>query len=519
VTSFPISTLTVTYGRTAFLKNALYGLNHQDCPVPYQIVILNTCPQQRLTVFSDNLGFPNVKVVNLDRRPACLGEARNIGVAACDGRVIRVVDDDDFVLSGDLRLYADAFAQNPDCAWILINSQFYMERDTIKAISPGAMHQFAFTKESWQAVGGYPALTCGEDRGFVSALQERFTGKKITPAKPQYVYCWSQGSFHASGSGDDVPGGVKIHDRIGADLENRIRAGSEPVGNVLIKPALKHDYERMAAEFLAKSRADAPTLSDRCYVILGRNGDIVNALPFIYKDFLATGVKPRLAISREFRDILDGVSYVKPWLMRRSFGEINDALLEARSKFANVINCQIWGWNYTQDRRCATFNEESWRMAGFLAHFHDFKWPLVFDNRDWDKERVMRERAFSIDPRPKIVTNLTAAVSAPLPQGRDILKKIVDAFPDFHVVDIGQFHCLHPYDVLGIMDAAQVIVSIDTLTLHLAQACKAPLVALVRDGWEGSMPRFNCTTRLTYSEVLDNPSKVIKAIDPITGLV
>lgn len=507
-----ISVITVTYGRTAFLAEAIeaFYMASENCDEPSEMVILNTCPKQVISLREGQRKSRSVRIINLDRRPPSLGQARNMAIEKADGDIIVIADDDDIMLEDHLSAYASAFRNNGDCHWILLNSQFYMEGDKIKDITQGACHMLSFTKEAWKSVGGYPSLTCGEDRGLVKSITERFNGKKITLPVPSYIYRWGQGTYHASGQGDDRLGMVPVHERIAQDLDERVRAGKEPVGTIVLDPHPKLDYLKMASEFMAKRKAGAPKSDSVCMVELGRYGDIVNVLP-IAKHLHDTGTTPFFMVGWEFRDILDGVSYVNPWPVRLGHGDLIDALTQARKRFRTVLNCQIWGVNYVQDQRCETFNQESWRMAGFLDHFTDPTWPLVFDKRDPERERHLRERLFRTD-KPKIVCNLTSAISAPFSSGKVILSRIGKQFSEYEVVDIGPLRCLYPFDILGLFDAAAVIISIDTLTLHLAQACHAPLVCIVRDDWQGATPRYNCAARFTYSEASDDPSIITDAV-------
>jgi len=510
-----ISAICVTYGRTAQLQEAIAAFEAQDIKSPVELLILNTFGGQKLS-----LGWNSqVRIINLPIRLNSLGESRNRAIAESNGDVIVIVDDDDIPLKGHLRFYAEAFAANPDCDWILNDAQFYMEGDQIKAISPGAKHMFAYTKRAWKAVGGYPDLTCGEDRALVKAITERFKGKRIVPEIPTFIYRWGQGTYHASGLGDDKPGETTAHERIARDLAERIRKGQEPAGDILLKPELKMDYEKVAADFIKAQKARAPKKGSVCIVMLGRLGDIVNVLP-IAKDFHDEGITPHLMVSWEFKSILEGVSYVHPLPVWLPFEEVNDAIQIARANFERVIQCQIFGRNYIQTHLTPTFNQESWRMAGYSKCFRDRALPLVFDRRDPERERVLCERAFRTD-KPKIVTNLTSAVSAPFPHGQELLEQLHHALPQFEFVeaggyrektDLGSLRCLYPFDVLGIMDKAVVIVTIDTLTLHLALATKVPMVCIVRDGWEGAEPRWGCAAKFTYSEAGKDPGLVVKAV-------
>lgn len=243
-------------------------------------------------------------------------------------------------------------------------------------------------------------------------------------------------------------------------------------------------------------------------VLLGRFGDITNLLP-VLRDLHDRGEDVWLAVSWEFRDLLDGVSYVKALPLPLDLQDINEALVLLRKKFKRVLNCQIWGRNFFQVKQCPAFNQESWRMAGYGARFHDQSLPLIFDRRDAAREAALRARVFKTS-RPKIVVNLTSGFSSPFPAGPAVLARFQEALPDYEVVDIGRLACLYPFDVLGLLDDAVIIVTIDTLTLHLALASRTPLICIVRErGWGGTTPRYNCAAKLAYDDVARDPELLV----------
>src|SRR5271157_1026021 len=206
-----ISAITVTFGRTQFLSESIAAFLAQDYKGPCEMVVLNTCPEQTLLLESE----PKVRIVNLKERPASLGESRNKAIELAAGTHIVVWDDDDIPLAHHLRTFAENFL---DKDWLLLNAQCYMEGDVIKAITEGACHMMAYTKEAWRKVNGYPALGCGEDRRLVSAIANHFPGRKIVPPIPTFIYRWGQGTYHASGEGYDREGLKPVHLRVAEDL-------------------------------------------------------------------------------------------------------------------------------------------------------------------------------------------------------------------------------------------------------------------------------------------------------------
>lgn len=139
-----------------------------------------------------------------------------------------------------------------------------------------------------------------------------------------------------------------------------------------------------------------------------------------------------------------------------------------------------------------------------------WKLPLVFDQRHLERERVFAEMHLS-KTKPTLLVNFSGTTS-PFDHGQ----KIIDLAKqyDWQVLDIGNRTCKAQriYDVLGLMDRARGLVTIDTATLHLAAASKVPTINLVRgDGQSGSIPKNNNVLTLTYQEA-ESHMKLINSI-------
>jgi len=68
---------------------------------------------------------------------------------------------------------------------------------------------------------------------------------------------------------------------------------------------------------------------------------------------------------------------------------INEAVELAKKKFTRVLTTQIWGKGWKQEKLCASYNEESWRVGGMLDRFSDPAHSLVFDRRNEQRESAL----------------------------------------------------------------------------------------------------------------------------------
>jgi len=518
-----ISCVCVTSARVRHLEESIACFLEQDYAGRCEMIVLNTCPKQTLTLNAPPPAHRPVRIENLGRVPVTLGDARNTAIEMAQGTHIVTWDDDDAFLPHHLSVIAQAFErQRPDrppstdpatsrCQWIWLDKQFWGWGNTIKEIVPGQCPCFAFAKSAWKAVGGYPALSVGEDRGFISKVTQQLPGNRFpVEGTPSFIYRWNNGVYHMSGQGDDRANRPKAIDRFRADALARLNTGAEPRGNVSVKPEVRTNWVSLARTYMERELKKKPA-DDVCLVELGRLGDIINILP-IALHISRTRGKPFVMVSNEFFKLFDGISYATPYPVNLPFHDLAQGMKLASEKFGNVIQCQIYGANYKQEMLTSNFNKESWRLAGYLNDFYNPDWNLLFDRREPTREQGIVRKLFRTS-FPKVVTNLTRAVSAPLPIGTAILAKLTRClWGKFEVVDIGHLKLPYVYDVLGILDRAVLFVTIDTATLHLAAGSQVPMIAMVRDGWVGAEPRFGCVKKFTYSEVTAAPDKVVEAV-------
>lgn len=491
-----LTAICLTYGRVERLNEALACFLAQDYPGKKELIILNSFPNQKL--IGD---FPNVKIINCKARPNDLGACRNMAIEAASGDLLVTFDDDDIYLPNHLSNFGNHF--QPGMEWLWLSKQFYLENFKIKSIVSGSFNVAAFTKTAWQEIGGYGALSCGEDRSFIGRVTEKFNGKKVdlSPDQISFLYSWGNNVYHISGEGDK--GAANAYRRCEVDLMNRVRNGAVKIGRVELEPQTRLDYPTLAKCFLSASNLKTPkAIGDTCLIQLGKLGDIINILP-VCKHLADSQPSKKISVmvSREFANIFDGVSYVEPHLFLDEFAKLNAAREMAGAAYKKVINAQIYGHGFKIDRKTEAYNKESWMQSGFLEHFHNPQWKPVFDKRDLAREESVAKKLF-VTNKPKIVMNLTAAHTSPFSKGMFVSAAIKNIFSSTHeVVEIGKLKLHRIYDLIGIIERAELFISIDTATLHLAAATSTPVIALVNNiPWAASCVRYNCAGLLLYNQ-------------------
>lgn len=511
-----ISAICCTYGRVMLLEEALQCFLNQKYEGRKQLVIFNTYDAQEL-VFE----HPEVKVINSPIRPRTIGDTRNMAISHADGELLVTYDDDDLFLPNHFFNFTRGFDPSRH-GWVRLEKQAYAEGWSIKGTSHGSPNVVAVTRKAWQEVGGYDSINCGEDQSFVKKVSLKFDGVSvpILPHQISYIYHWGQGPvWHLSGNGPDVPGQPTGMEKAEKFVKERAGAMLIPTGRVELKPHLKHDYQKMIQTLAGDvSRYLSEKQGRIGIVLLGRYGDILNILP-VAKHFHDQSVKPRFYVSRDFADVLDGVSYVEPRVVDLPYDRVNEAVKIASQECELVLNAQVWGVDFQVPRQCGSYNVESWLRAGFANEFQDGqRFPLVLDRRDDERERQVSK---PVTPGT-ILLNLASGFTAPFKDAAMFTSLIRESWAkDRPILDISHLKAHRIYDLLGLFDAAALLITNDTAALHLAAASNIPVIALrnnvMVDGhhWLASVPRCNCVLMVNYDEAVVRQKEIQRVIEQV----
>lgn len=260
----------------------------------------------------------------------------------------------------------------------------------------------------------------------------------------------------------------------------------------------------------------------RCFLQLGRVGDILNVLPLAkqYRD--DTGITPLFMVAAEFAHVLDGVSYVTPFLYFGPWTSPLLAMFQARKLTDDIVLCQIHGDDLSNPRRTTSFAREAWLSAGAAAPWGSL--PLEIDQRDRDREAALIERHVGKLGDRRLVLFAGKGNSSPFPFAKPLLELLRTSLGErFIVLDLGEVQAHRFFDLLGLFEKASCLVAIDTAHQHLAAACPdLPVVALcTRDpsSWHGSPWRKEHVARFFYDEFPAANQQLIWAVTrAVTGV-
>lgn len=254
-----------------------------------------------------------------------------------------------------------------------------------------------------------------------------------------------------------------------------------------------------------------------CWVCTGKLGDVLNLLPACKIEHDA-GNRVALMVSKEFAPVLDGVSYVDPVVFNDDWQQLEKAAKLAASEYRKVKVCQVAGPKEETnkaylaagmkfgDSMTESFCKDQWRIAGHFPSFKD-NHPLIFDRRDPKREAELLKSFHPVSSRQVVILFYGGGLTSPYPY-KDLLWEYLNARihkRQCQFIDLGGVKAERFYDLLGVYELADILVSVDSAPLHLAQACpKLAVIALTQDKptlWHGSPWRNNRVMTIRYSDI------------------
>lgn len=235
-----------------------------------------------------------------------------------------------------------------------------------------------------------------------------------------------------------------------------------------------------------------PTNTQTLYIALGRNGDVLAALPIVQHDPGSV-----LMVSLEYAPLLDGTS--TPYILwDDDWRRVRAAHASVRRGYPRIVVLQQYstdGWPVAH--ATDSFVREMYRVAGKLAVF---PLPLRFDRRSPEREAALLPSATD---KP-IILVATHGLSSPFPHGDELLATLERALPSALVIDLDVVRGERLYDLLGLMERALCLITIDSAFLHLAQAVPSlSVIALIADKptlWHGSPAYAGQRLRIRYGD-------------------
>lgn len=223
---------------------------------------------------------------------------------------------------------------------------------------------------------------------------------------------------------------------------------------------------------------------------LGRIGDNINLLPVLYSEHLA-GRRPTIVTCAKYAELFDGVSYCD---VKRYSGdpvELSHAIGLCQG-LPDLRVAQVF-MHPKESKQERNYALESYRLGRFRELWR--RHPYVFDRRDPAREEKLIQNI-----EGQFIAVATQGVSSPFANSKQLMAGLKSRFPNYTIVDLSKIVAEKFQDMLGILDRASCLVTIDTSFLWLANASKCPTIALINDGWYGSPPPVTATSTFRYRD-------------------
>ena len=241
---------------------------------------------------------------------------------------------------------------------------------------------------------------------------------------------------------------------------------------------------------------------------LGRLGDNINLLPMAYANKGTTFVT-----SEKYSSIFEGTSYCQTKKYSGDPVELQHCINLCQG-LPDLRVAQVF-MHPKETKQEKNYALESYRLGGFRDQWR--KHPYVFDRRDPQREA-------KLIPKGPFIAVATHGVSSPFANREHLMRGLKVRFPEYKIVDFSTIQAEKPFDLLGVLDAASCLVTIDTLHLWLANAAKCPTIALINEGWRGSPPPVTATSTFRYrdyniDQICDEAEKTLLPVGEVWAIV
>lgn len=253
------------------------------------------------------------------------------------------------------------------------------------------------------------------------------------------------------------------------------------------------------------------------WVLFGRNGDYINALPIFKLASERVGHPVKVAMMREFRNLYSGCSYVEPVPMDCKMGQYQLVKRDIITHYQHPRFIQPWADGRTISKRTLSFSVEPWLLAGIPEKYDDRSLRPLFDLRNKEREeKLISEHVKS--QKPLMLLAVQGGFTSPFVNFRKFQKPIMERWGEkFEILDLCTIQAAFIYDLLAFMERAAVLITADSCHLHLAAATEIPTICLLSDrgDWMMSVPRCNVLWKGNYPNALARMPEIHRVISSL----
>jgi glycosyltransferase involved in cell wall biosynthesis len=234
-----LSALCLTYGRPYLLEESIESFLRQDY-ADKEMIIINDLEEQELIY-----EHPQVKIFNFKERFSSIGSKRNKAVELSSGDILVGWDDDDLYLPWFLSRFAKEFELDNKIELVQPNKSWCLSNGNLE-LTNGWSAYVAFSRKSFNAVGGYRDFNHGEDVDFLNRLRsylnpDRHKVASFFKEDTCYIFRWGgTNSYHLSVLGKDS----------GLEKVKKFVESTPIVSKIELKPHWNSDYLKMVQDKL-----------------------------------------------------------------------------------------------------------------------------------------------------------------------------------------------------------------------------------------------------------------------------
>jgi predicted GH43/DUF377 family glycosyl hydrolase len=242
---------------------------------------------------------------------------------------------------------------------------------------------------------------------------------------------------------------------------------------------------------------------------VGKAGDIISLSPILYDEFKRTGIKPTLVVSKQYAPILERMNYIEPHIWSGDWQDLIGAVRHAKQNFDSVIVPQVFGKDFPIAHRTPSFQLDQWLRAGKIEKWDTL--PTVI-KRPANAKRIVKQY---VNGKPTILY-ADHSQSSPFLHKDSLYRLLVDHFGKTHEIKrLSEIRLPHPLDLLALFDAADCLVTVETMALHLSAASEVPTIALIGDAptrWKGSAWSKRFKLHVRYADYERRRPEIVSAV-------
>ncbi len=240
----------------------------------------------------------------------------------------------------------------------------------------------------------------------------------------------------------------------------------------------------------------------------------MSILPVLQEEYRETGMKPSLLVAKEYSEIPLELPWLHTIIFDGHWQDLKGAVKMAKGYSVPTLIPQTFGEGWPVQRKHPSFQLDQWDRCGRLHQWGTL--PLDLPRRTATSLPMGTPR----DQEQPFILYGDHSQSSPFPHKERLAEVLKKSFPDHQLLRLSGIRTPRILDLLPLFDAADLIVTVETMALHLSMATETPVICLATDNpsaWHGSAfhPRMSMHCRylnydLRESELIHVAKQCVK---------